>query len=68
MKTFVFNEKNGSASIILSESNYDEAIEYLKNLGVNPNHFEYEDEEGEDEDDFDPNDNQQFMPPDLNLI
>lgn len=50
MKTFLFNEANGNVSITMSEETFEDAIEKLKDLGLDPDQFECEDEEGEDED------------------
>lgn len=49
MKTFVFNESNGNAGLTLSAEDYQAAIKYMKDLGLNPNHWACEDEDGEDE-------------------
>jgi len=49
MKTFSFNESNGNASLILSEIDYEKAVEYIRDLGLNPDDWQCEDEEGEDD-------------------
>jgi hypothetical protein len=46
MRTFIFTQKNGNATITLSAENYEEA---LKGIVLQPKMWRVEDEEGEDE-------------------
>ena len=49
MKTFIFNDKTGSASITLSAENYEEALSYLRDIVTYPLMWRVNNEEGEDE-------------------
>ncbi|MEK6884549.1 MAG: hypothetical protein AABY22_33260 [Nanoarchaeota archaeon] len=49
MKTFIFNETNGNASITLSATDYTDALEYLKAIVASDWAWRCEDEEGEEE-------------------
>lgn len=50
MKTFHFDESNGSATITLSAENFDDAKKILTEVGLNVDMWRCEDEEGEEED------------------
>ncbi len=48
-RTFIFSEKNGNASIILSAKNYEDALEYLDTITANKEFWRVENEEGDQE-------------------
>jgi len=50
MKTFVFNEKNGSGTLTVSAPNFNEADRIVDEIVKNANNWRVEDEDGEDED------------------
>lgn len=50
MKTYVFVEKNGNATVTLSADDEKEANEYLKGLVRYPDAFRLDDTESEDDD------------------
>jgi hypothetical protein len=50
MKTFVFHQKNGNASVILSAENFKEAELALFDIVKSDYGWRVEDEDGEDED------------------
>ena len=50
MKTFIFTQKNSSATIVLSAENFEEALKELEDHTEDTYGWRVEDEEGEDED------------------
>lgn len=49
MKTYVFNESNGNASLTISARNFEEAFTYLIRLVKDTDDWRVEDEGGEEE-------------------
>lgn len=49
MRTYIFNERNGNGTLILSAENFPDAEELMKEKVVHPINWRIEDEEGEDE-------------------
>ncbi|MEK6829822.1 MAG: hypothetical protein AABY15_06915 [Nanoarchaeota archaeon] len=49
MKTFLFYQKNSSATITLSANNFGEAEELLEEIVKDANSWTVEDEDGEEE-------------------
>ena len=50
MKTFIFIQKNGNATITLSAANLTEALHDLHDIVISTIEWRVENEEGEDED------------------
>ena len=49
MKTFIFNEKNGSGTATVSAENNDEACNWLEETMTRPRDWRIESNEGEEE-------------------
>lgn len=52
MRTFIFIEKNGNGTLILSAENFSDAEERMGEKVAYPIEWRVEDEEGEDEDNY----------------
>jgi hypothetical protein len=48
MKTFIFADKNSSATIILDAEDYEDALSELNEVVINPTNFRYDSQEEEE--------------------